>query len=213
MGRLRALLRLGKRADARSPRRPFLATHGGTRERPGSRAWLRHRTRDHSRRAHGRARRRPGSIVGDAVTRAEAIDAGTPRQARLVDPRRHPVPAISQVSAFRSRDGAIRHSAVARPRVRSQGDAGRRRASARAGWPFRYRSGAGSAGLEGVPQPGAVSRIAPRRQVAHHAGRIGPAGSREETDDFRSEVRGAERPRAAARGASRSCSAPSRCRR
>ena len=101
VGRLRALLRLGKRADARSPRRRVLATHGGTRKRPGSRAWLRHGTRDHSRRAHGRARRRPGSIVGDAVARTQAIDAGTPRQARLLDSRRHPVPAISKINACR----------------------------------------------------------------------------------------------------------------
>ena len=108
--------------------------------------------------------------------------------------------SIPSIGAVRSRDGAVRHPAVARPRIRSQGHAGiRRRRAARAAASSVSisspicRSGRNTA-------TGSFSRLAPRRQVAHHAGGIRAAGSREEADDVRPAI---HRARAAASERSR----------
>ena len=131
-----------------------------------------------------------------AAARGSGRSASRVERSRVVAARRHPRAAVPSVRALRSRDGAVRHSAVARQRVRSEGDARSRVARARAGRHVRPRSRSRCAGVEGVPQPGALSRSRGAAAVAHHAGRVGPAGSREEADDVRPGVRRAARARA-----------------
>ena len=214
LGRLRRFLRLGKRADARPPRREVLAG-----------AWPSAPTDPFS--SSGAAPGRVTIPVARTGARIVGVDRSSEmlghalkrsRRARshgaaVVAARRHPLPSVPRVRPVRSRHGAVRNPAVARPRIRSEGDAGVGRARARARRHLRRRSRARPAGVEGVPRQGALSRRAARRHVAHHARRIGAAGSREEADDLRPGVHRAARPRAHDRAAFRSSSARSRCRR
>ena len=72
---------------------------------------------------------RSSEMLGHARKRSQ-----TRAIARATDvaARRHPLPSIPRVRPVRSRHGAVRNSAVARPRIRSEGDAGVGRARARA---------------------------------------------------------------------------------
>ena len=124
---------------------------------------------------------RSAEMLAHARRRARRARLAEPR---LAGPQRHPLAAVSQFDAVRSGDGALRHSAVARPRIRSAAPRLRR-------WPGaeparRVRAGpcAGPAGVEGIPQPGQVPRPAAGNRVAHHAGGVGQAGSRDRRSRF-----------------------------
>ncbi len=212
VGRLRALLRLGKRADARSPRHRFLAPHGdaGQRRRTGAR--LRHRTRDHSGRACRRSRGRRRSIGGHAHACAPALEARASGHAGLMDSQRHPSAAVPIVGALQSRHGAVRDSPVPRSRIRSEGDAGLGCAGVAEGRHLRHRPRPGSAGLEGVPEQGAIPGIAAGWPVTHHARGIGSPGPEKEAHDLRPDIRRVARPARGARTGFRSCFVPSPCR-
>ena len=81
MGRVRAVLRLGERADARAPRRAVLAP-GRVRSRraAGARARMRHGTRVAAARARGHRSRRDRSVRADARTRTPADQAAPHRK-------------------------------------------------------------------------------------------------------------------------------------
>ena len=190
LGRLRAVLRLGERADAGPPRRAVLAAiwrcnAGGT----GAGAGLRHRPDLASARARRRPARRHRSIRGDARFRA-APDAS--RAASAQSPAgagRHPAPAVSAcraeiggeawpARALRDGDGAVRHSAVAAARARSRGDADGGAPRPRAGRHVRTRARRRPAVVGGVPQAGQPEGLArSSRRRARHAGRNSPPGS------------------------------------
>ena len=124
LGRVRAVLRLGKRADARTARRAVLAARGRRGGGTGARARLRHRTRLAAARARRREPRRRRSIGADAgACRARGPNRRTP-DSNLGTPRRtfrSCAPTSARCRSARALlDGAraVRHSAVAAPRAR-----------------------------------------------------------------------------------------------
>ena len=143
LGRVRPVLRLGKCADARAPRRPVLATRRARRRRSGPRARLRHRPRLAAacqRRRRSRRHRPLDRMLARAGAEASAArianrtadlrpDARSEVAVRIPNPefripnpeiraRRHPASAVRRE---RVPDGprAVRHPAVAAARSRS----------------------------------------------------------------------------------------------
>ena len=98
MGRVRAVLRLGERADARPPRRAVLAARRRRRRRAGARARLRHRSRLAAARASGRRSRRHRSLGADARARARSESpsrrTAKSRESAPSRPRRHSRAAV-----------------------------------------------------------------------------------------------------------------------
>ena len=165
LGRVRAVLRLGERADAGAARRAVLAPGRAGARRAGARARMRHRAHLAAARARRRRSRRHRSIGADARRALRAA-------------RRQP-PAASPIGALRLVRGDIRvaavrrrasfehgHRAVRHPAVAARDAISRRRSSrcarARAGRHLRARSRARRAELARVHEPRPAARPAAR---------------------------------------------------
>ena len=191
------------RRDVRSGRRMADA-----RQRPRARARMRDRARHHSRRAHRRAHCRRRSIVRDARPRAEAIETRAIARATVSwlrgDIRFLPFRASARFDLVMAPYGILQS-------LVRESDLKATLASV-----ARVLAPGGVFGLDLVPDLPVWKEyrnkvrfrgVAARRQVAHHAGGIGPAGSREEADGLRPGVHRTARPRAHARAGSRWSSA------
>ncbi len=191
MGRVRAVLRLGKRADAGAPRR---ARSGGASpagaERPGARARLRHRPRLA---AAGARRREPGrhrSVGADARPRPPPTSpshqlARLAKSLRLVRGDIRTLPFEDGAFPMVLAPYGILQSLI-RPRDLTATLASVARVLAR-GRHVRHRSGARRPQVARVREPRAAART--RRRRAAHAHRVGPPGSEAPPDDVRAEVR------------------------
>ena len=196
VGRVRAVLRLGKRADAGPPRRAVLAPRRGRRGRAGARAGLRHRPRVAAARARRRGSRRHRSVGADARPRAPATHqvANPPtRSNRCVSSAATSARCRSRTSAFPM---VIAPYGILQSLIRPRDLTATLASVARVVAPrrhVRHRSGARRAEVARVREPRAAAR--PRRRRAAHAHRVGPAGSEAAPHDVRAEVRRAARRR------------------
>ena len=176
LGRIRAVLRLGERADGGAPRRAVLGAVSRRAQPPpvlelgcgtGRIALpiVKSGTPlvgiDRSEPMLERARRR--------LRRAKLDRSRAPR------PRRHSRPAVPAPGRIRLRHGAVRRAAVADPRTGPQGDAGVGGRGAPEGRAVRARPGARPAALGRVFAPDQPARRARARHP--DADRIRPPGT------------------------------------
>ena len=199
LGRLRAVLRLGERADRRAPRRRVLAA---ARAAPATGRCSSSGAAPAASRC--RSSRPARALVGIdlsapmlARARRRLIRARLTDRALLVRGDIRHLPFRSR-TRLRPGDGAVRHPAVADARARSRGHAARR---------WRACSGPAGSSARSRARPAAVERVPPPHQPEgpqgreddRHARRIGASGSPAQAHDLRSGVRRAAR---AARGRS-----------
>ena len=206
LGRVRAVLRLGERADARPPRRAVLAAR--RRAAPAGRC-----SSSAAAPAASRCRSRaPASTLVGIDRSAPMLERA--RRAQLAESRNAPAPPSPlrlvrgdiRALPFRRRRvrdgaGAVRHPAVADRATRDLAatlDVGRARARAAAA---RSASISCPTCRTGASTRTASSCAAARRRRAPHAGRIGAPGSDAASDDLRAALRrAARRPTRASTG-------------
>ena len=143
LGRLRAVLRLGERADPRPPRRGILAARRVGRGRPGPRARLRHRPCLAAPSARGRRSRRRRPLGPDARPGGPSETRARPgTRAAAVRARGYPGAAVPSAALL---DGhrPVRDPAVADPSERPASGARLGRSRPEARWAFRARSRSG----------------------------------------------------------------------
>jgi hypothetical protein len=196
MGRICAVLRLGERPNARSPRYPVLVSvrAGCGRRRP------RARVRDRTNHAPSLSRRcshrwnRP--IGGDACSRTSPLRSRRAARTDTADTRRHTLPAVCRFDIYGGA-GAVRRAAVAAERAGSRGDARSSPSRAEAGRHVRPGTGCRSARVGGVPEAHEPSRMASPRRCPRDACRDSSARSRTASHDLSSGVHRTARTRSA----------------
>src|SRR5205814_4371328 len=184
LGRLRAVLRLGERADAWASRRAVLAPHRPGDQRIGPRAWMRNGPDFSAARTGGRESGWYRSLDADAQLRAPP--AGQTHAE--IGPRRHP-PAALRAAFFQRCHRAVRGSPVAARRSRSRRGARLGGPGAPARWHIRTRSRARCAELARIFEPRAAARARWTRRPSH-AHRVGSSGSRPPADNLHPALSG-----------------------
>ena len=158
MGRLRPVLRLGERADARQARRAILAECCAPLWRPGPRARLWNRTNLFAVGASRGAARWYRSFESNARSRTHSCPSRATRVTRAPDSRRHQILAIR--TPLRDGAGAVRTAPVTVARTRSDSHARRGAQSSAAGRHVRYRARCRSSFVERVQAASQLEGVA-----------------------------------------------------
>ena len=194
LGRIRAVLRLGERANDRSGRPPVLDRPGPASRRPGARAGMRYGAGARTRCACRCHRRRHRSIRADAGASAREDSARRADRPRPPGSRRHPRASLRTPPTIPARHGTLRDPPVAGQGVGSSSHA---RVGGGGSSPWRvvrHRPGSRSSGLERVRAPTSPSRSAGSCGRVGNAGRDRPAGPSQTTHGIRAGVRRAPGP-------------------